>query len=333
MNFKYKHAILGGTFDRLHIAHKHFIEAAQKTSEKVTIGLVTDKFLGNRIHRDIIEPYEVREKELKKYLESKNYSSKTTIYPLIDIFGPALKDSNIDMVLAIDESLENAKLINRERARKGLPELEIIVVPMLKADDGGFISSKRIRSGEINRHGHSYLKLFEETLKVPEDVKPALRKPFGKIIKNLDDYKKVLAQNRLIIAVGDIVVANFMRVNFQPNISIIDFKTYRKSIARDVLKSLPLPDVKAENESSTINKNAVKLFNSILQKSIASNKKYTFEITGEEDLLTAPAILLAPLRSLVLYGIHNVGGILVEVTEKKKEEVKRIIKKFDILKK
>ncbi|OGH16579.1 MAG: hypothetical protein A3C30_05320 [Candidatus Levybacteria bacterium RIFCSPHIGHO2_02_FULL_40_18] len=329
MNFKYKHAILGGTFDRLHVGHKHFIEAAEKVSEHVTIGLVTDKFLGDRLHKDIIEPYGVRVQELKQYLISKKYDAKTEIHPLNDIFGPALKDPNINMVLAIDESVANAKLINRGREKRGLAELEIVVVPMIKADDGGFISSKRIRNGEIDRNGKAYLKLFTNTLHVPENLKPELRKPFGKVIISLTDYKKIRAADRMVIAVGDIVVSNFIKVGFQANISIIDLKTNRQPIMdRTILESLPMTDIKTENEPSTIERGAVRVLNSILRKSTTSNKNYTIEIEGEEDLLAIPAILLAPLGSIVLYGIRGIGGIVVEVTEEKKEDVKRIIKKI-----
>jgi pantetheine-phosphate adenylyltransferase len=330
MRAKFKHAVLGGTFDRLHKGHKYFIEEAEKVSRRVTIGLVTDKFLGNnRLHKNLIEPYKVRERELKKYLESKNHTAKTRIYPLTDIFGPALKEADIDMVLAIDESLENAKAINRERVKKGFPELKIVLAPMIKADDGGHISSKRIRGGEIDRNGRSYLKLFEKTLKLPDGLRGELRKPFGKVIKTIDDYKKVLAGNSLLIAAGDIAASNLVKAGGQADISIIDFKTQREPIKDSaVLKFLPKPNVKTKNEHSTINKNAVLSLNSMLRKSIGSRRKYTIEVDGEEDLLAIPAILLSPLGSAVIYGIREAGGIIVNVTEEKKEQVARIVQQF-----
>jgi len=51
-------------------------------------------------------------------------------------------------------------------------------------------------------------------------------------------------------------------------------------------------------------------------------------IDGEEDLLTLPAILFAPLGSLVLYGHWQHGIIGVEITEEIKQAVKVIIGKF-----
>jgi len=326
--FKYKHAILGGTFDRLHAGHKHFIEAAGKVSERVTIGLVADKFLGDRLHKDIIEPYGVRKKELRQYLRSKNYDDKTIIYPLSDIFGPSLNDPDIDMVLAIEESIENAKVINRERVKRGLSELEIVVAPIIKADDGGLISSKRIRDGEIDRNGYSYLKMFGHNLVLPQNLKQKLRQKFGKVLKNDPDYKNL--NNNFIIAVGDIVTVNMVKNGRKPDISIFDYKTNREEIAdKNILKLLPKPDTKTLNMPGTINKNAVIELNFKIRNSLKNKNNYAIAIKGEEDLLALPAILLSPLAAIVIYGLHDVGAIVVNVEEKTKSGIKEIIGKFN----
>lgn len=329
---KYKHAILGGTFDYLHAGHKRFIDAACQTSEKVTIGITTEKLLKQKIHKDAIQGYKVREKALKDYVKSKAWLNKVSIIPLMNIVGAGF-EKDVDAIFAIDESHNNARIINKERIKRELTPAKIIIVPMLYANDGGLISSKRIRSGEINRDGNSYFALFQNTLKLPDELRLVLRKPFGKSIKTLDDYKKTSTSKNLIVAVGDIVVSNFMKIDYQPNISIIDLKTQRQPITdKNVLKFLPTPDIKSKNESSTIEREAVIVLNSILRKNSALNRKYTVEIDGEEDLLAVPAILLSPLESIVVYGIREVGGIMIKVTEEKKEEVKRIVAKFDILK-
>ena len=328
---KYNHAILGGTFDYLHVGHKRFIDAACQTSKKITIGITTEKLLKQKIHKDAIQGYKVREKALKDYLKSKAWLNKVSIIPLMNIVGAGF-EKDVDAIFAIDESHNNARIINKERIKRELTPAKIIIVPMLYADDGGLVSSKRIRSGEIDRDGNSYILSFANTLKLPEDLRSLLRKPFGKIISNPDDYRKISTSNNLIIAVGDIVVSNFMQIGFQPSVSIIDLKTQRKPITdKNVLKFLPPPDTIIVNEPSTIEKDAVAVLNSILRKSTTPKKNYTIEVHGEEDLLATPAILLSPLESIVVYGIREVGGIMVRVTEEKKEEVERIVAKFDIL--
>ena len=47
--------------------------------------------------------------------------------------------------------------------------------------------------------------------------------------------------------------------------------------------------------------------------------------------MVLPAILVAPLSSLVLYGQYDLGVVAVKVTEEKKIEVWEVVKKFDIL--
>jgi len=55
-------------------------------------------------------------------------------------------------------------------------------------------------------------------------------------------------------------------------------------------------------------------------------------IKGEEDLLTLPAILLAPLGAIVIYGQKDVGAVVVEVTEEIKQKISNIINQFTMLK-
>jgi pantetheine-phosphate adenylyltransferase len=50
--------------------------------------------------------------------------------------------------------MENCVKINRLRGSKGIPQLEIILVPLLEDKDGKVISSTRIREGEIDINGN-----------------------------------------------------------------------------------------------------------------------------------------------------------------------------------
>ena len=57
-------------------------------------------------------------------------------------------------------------------------------------------------------------------------------------------------------------------------------------------------------------------------------RNMVIKVDGEEDLAGVPAILLSPLGSIVLYGQPSVGLVLVEVTEKKKEILLKLINKY-----
>lgn len=321
---KYKHSILGGTFDRLHVGHKAFIDAAEKSAEIITIGLVTDEFLGNRIQKKLIEPYNVRQQHLTNYLNSQGWLNKTSIIPLYDIYGNSLIDPNIDSIFVIDESHNNAKEINKKRLERGLRKLRIEIIPMVKAGDGKFTSSKRIRSGEINREGNLYINLFKNNLTLPDSLRSKLKEPLGEIIQIDSDFFKKL-HDQTVITVGDIATQKIMNAGITPDIAIFDMKTNRHQIKdQTILSSLPLPTKTATNEPGTINNEAVKIINSALR----SNNRVSLKVEGEEDLLTIPSILLSPLGTHVVYGIKNVGGIDVVVSEEKKEEIKKILEEF-----
>ena len=82
----------------------------------------------------------------------------------------------------------------------------------------------------------------------------------------------------------------------------------------------------------TINCKTVSILHELIEKSILTNEKAAIKIIGEEDLLTLPAILLAPLGSAVLYGISGTGMIKVVVTEEKKKEMEeKYLSKFEKL--
>lgn len=51
-------------------------------------------------------------------------------------------------------------------------------------------------------------------------------------------------------------------------------------------------------------------------------------VDGEEDLLALPAILFAPLGSLILYGHWQHGIIAVEVNEQMKKKTQNLLNKF-----
>ena len=82
------------------------------------------------------------------------------------------------------------------------------------------------------------------------------------------------------------------------------------------------------NLPGTINiKTALKI-KSAIKSFILKGKKSWIVVKGEEDLLALPAILFAPLQSVVLYGQMDLGIVAVEVTEENKKEVEVILRKF-----
>lgn len=127
----------------------------------------------------------------------------------------------------------------------------------------------------------------------------------------------------MVIAVGDIIANSLEKTGFTPDVKIIDYRSRRQAIKRP--KKLGKTYV---NNPGTISKESVNAIKKAIDSSLKTNKRQTVIIDGEEDLLALPAILLAPLGSVVLYGQIDLGIVFVRVFEETKSKITSIIKKF-----
>ncbi len=143
--------VLGGTFDILHKGHEALLRAAfEGRPEQVLIGLTTDRFA--RESRTRVNPYAVRERNLKRFLAARKWRP-ARIEPIDDAYGPADDLPDLDVIVVSAERYPVAVALNEARAAKGLHPLKIRAVPMVLAQDGLPIASRRIRSGVIDRSG------------------------------------------------------------------------------------------------------------------------------------------------------------------------------------
>ncbi len=148
-------AVLGGTFDRLHRGHEALLAAAFRSGDSVAIGVTTDRFLAAHRKPDAarLEPYAVRARRLHAWLRRHYPGRRWRTVPLDDVFGGSVARGVGALVVSAD-TLAGGRAVNRERRRRGLPVVPLVVVPLVLADDLRPISSRRIRAGEIDRDGH-----------------------------------------------------------------------------------------------------------------------------------------------------------------------------------
>jgi len=144
---------MGGTFDVIHLGHRVLLEKALDIADFVIIGLTTDKRARQGREKIDINPYLQRELYLQNWLKENGFSNRVEIVPLDDNWGPAAVESKIEGIVVSKEKEDIAHKLNRFRNEKSIPEIEVIVVPMVKAYDGNRISSSRIRKKEIDLDG------------------------------------------------------------------------------------------------------------------------------------------------------------------------------------
>jgi pantetheine-phosphate adenylyltransferase len=335
---QFNHIVCGGTFDHLHKGHRKLLEACLKQGKKVSIGITSRAMTRHKLYNESIESYAIRSKNILQFITERKYDA--SLISLSDIFGSTLTDSTIDAIFVTQETFHGAEKINRERIKTGMKPLSIVTIPLAYGDDGGKISSERIRQGLIDREGMSYYKylISRGILTMPELLKGALRKPLGRIISSLDVLSDMAMGGLKVglqdhgytkhISVGDVITYNLKKMGITPSISVIDGMTRRKALNKTFIDAILEKDCSiAPNKKGTIQVEAVTalyvLFTSGHNRAIKQ-----LLIHGEEDLLTLVAILFSPLKSHVWYGQKDKGAVDVLVTENKKQTVYNLLKKF-----
>src|SRR4030095_8779621 len=137
----------GGTFDIMHRGHYTLLLKAFEVGKQVIIGISSDDYATFK-KKKITNEYSVRLKNLKKFNKT-NY----LIYELDDFYGPTVLTIDVQAIVTTEATKDNCIKINELRKSKGMPQLEIIVVPLVEDQEGKVISSTRIRDGEIDING------------------------------------------------------------------------------------------------------------------------------------------------------------------------------------
>lgn len=331
MLYKFHRAIAGGTFDRFHVGHQKLLKTPFEQSEHVIIGIATDELFKDKSFAELIENYKSREQSVSEFLVSNGFEKRAEIVPIHDFYGTSLIDKDLEAIFITESNKENAAKINEEREKKGFASLVIIIVDYVIGNDSEIVSSERIRKGEINREGNSFMKLFvsQEQFTLPENAREDLREPIGSIAKDMNGILSELKPNIVLISVGDIVSRTLSDLGRTADISIIDGKTRREVLQQEFESFFQNAKLtKIENQAGTITQKAALSVKAAINDFQMTHKRQLVVVSGEEDLLAIPSILLSPLQTVVVYGQFDKGIVIVHVSEQNKKQVYDLFRKF-----
>ncbi len=150
---RFSRVATGGTFDQLHAGHRRLLQVSFDLGEVVVIGLTSDEFV-RKEGKTPRHSYKERRAGLEAYLKAAFPRRRYVIAKLDDYFGPGIASREVEALVASEETGKRVDLANRQRAERGYPPLELVLVDWVLADDGRPISSTRIREGEIDEEGH-----------------------------------------------------------------------------------------------------------------------------------------------------------------------------------
>lgn len=323
---KYSLVALGGTFDRLHQGHQHFLETAFKVSKKVIIGITTDSFPHQKQAANVLQPFTIRLSELEAFLKQKKLFSRALVVPLYDPYGPTTTNEQIQALVVTPNTKTGAKMINQQRHQNHLPQLPIIVAKMVKDQQRRYLSSTRIRLGKVSRGGIVYEKIISQTHVLTLKQRKILHHPQGELIQNptpADILQRINQQpTPTVSAVGDVAVSFFLRHHLSLSCGIYDCRVKRRS--SNLVEAL-LPHaatrIQVTNQPATISKNLTKAI-----KATLDSPPSFIKIKGEEDLAVLPLVLLTPLNSLIIYGQPGEGLVALRANEEAKDKYFQFLK-------
>ncbi|HXG08043.1 MAG TPA: pantetheine-phosphate adenylyltransferase [Nitrososphaera sp.] len=142
----------GGTFDEIHIGHIVLLSKAFQIGDKVIIGVSSDEFATRR-GKMLNHNYDQRVENLRSMIRREFGDVDYEITMLNGDFGPAVTAGDVRALVTSSETQYKGAILNEIRIKNGLRPVEVIVVDLVKAEDGSPISSTRIRAGEIDYKG------------------------------------------------------------------------------------------------------------------------------------------------------------------------------------
>ncbi|XP_035522803.1 bifunctional coenzyme A synthase isoform X1 [Morone saxatilis] len=129
----YSDVVVGGTFDRLHGAHKTLLNiSCLLANRRFLIGVCDQAMLKKKVLQELIEPYSLRVQRLQEFLQDVKPSLQVEIVPLDDPFGVSVVDPLLQCIVVSEETRRGGEAVNRKRIENGLPALILHEIQLLK---------------------------------------------------------------------------------------------------------------------------------------------------------------------------------------------------------
>ena len=319
-------------FDRFHIGHQVLIDRLSEMPSPVACVTDGELVAANLELEELIQPLDIRERNLRRYLKSINYETKilvTTATRLEDLLS--VKGDTTFMMYegTCCTEIESGALKLRKKRLKVKDTVEFL--KPVRAHDGEKLASARIRKGEIDREGRRLRGTYEPPRELPKDGRTILKAPKGDLFAAKDGIpeKRVVdriqqEQPKCVIAVGDVTTSTILKQNYRPRVMIVDGITKRgqfeERFSADRIYTIYNPPAMIYPEAW-----------SVIDTAIHDDGTSLIDVEGEEDLMGFPAVLLAPDGSVVLYGQPDVGIVWIPVSRENKRVARELLEKMPVI--
>jgi len=168
-------------------------------------------------------------------------------------------------------------------------------------------------------------------LVLPDDLRGAFKDPLGPVET---DPERVLEDvSGPLVAVGDVVTYHFERVGRTPDVAVVDGRTKREAVDREVGETIEREEVESdavdtvtvENPAATLTADLL----TALRDAVRAERPTTVVVDGEEDLATLPAVVTAPDGASVVYGQPDEGMVHVLVDGDTRAQFRDLLTRMD----
>lgn len=143
---------MGGTFDVVHRGHRALLRTAFETGDEgVFVGVTSDEMAASMRDRDV-RPFDERARDIRGFADENGWGDRAEVAAIDDPVGRAL-EPRFDTIVVSTETQGGAQHINDRRRDLGRDPLDVVVAPLVLAEDGRRISATRIREGIIDVDG------------------------------------------------------------------------------------------------------------------------------------------------------------------------------------
>lgn len=169
----YTDVVVGGTFDRLHGAHKTLLNiSCLLASRRFLIGVCDQAMLKRKVLKELIEPYSLRVERLQEFLQDTKPSLQVEIVPLDDPFGVSIVDPQLQAIVVSEETRKGGEAVNKKRLENGLPALVLHEIQLLKDAHHTETEEEKISSSSLRS------RLLGTLLTPPKDAPHLLPLPY-----------------------------------------------------------------------------------------------------------------------------------------------------------
>ncbi|MFQ3320107.1 MAG: hypothetical protein ACI8UR_001172 [Natronomonas sp.] len=167
--------------------------------------------------------------------------------------------------------------------------------------------------------------MSEAVVELPEDLRGELKTPLGEIYTDTETLLRDAGDP--IIAVGDMVTYHLLQANRRPDVALVDGKTKRERVGREVLDAIDGFDhqIQVENPPATLTDELLEA----LAEAIDHPGTLVITVEGEEDLAALPAALAAPDDAAIVYGQPDEGMVLAPVDEDVRARCRDLLERMD----